>query len=84
MTVVHSAPKFASNEGVADALGKALGTMLVSAKEEYGEVVLAVARGEIENALRLLIDLHAGGGRCRPPCRSRISKAKVCDSDSGI
>ena len=58
MTVVHSAPKFASNEGVADALGKALGPMLVSAKEEHGEVVLTVARGEIENALRLLRDDH--------------------------
>jgi len=58
VTVVHSAPKFASNEGVADALGKALGPMLVSAKEEHGEVVLTVARGEIENALRLLRDDH--------------------------
>ena len=58
MTVVHSAPKFASNEGVADALGKALGAMLVSAKEEHGEVVLTVARGEIENALKLLRDGH--------------------------
>ena len=58
MTVVHSAPKFASNDGVADALGKALGAMLVSAKEEHGEVVLTVARGEIENALKLLRDGH--------------------------
>ena len=59
MTVVHSAPKFASNEGVADTLGKALGAMLVSSKEEHGEIVLTVARDRIEDALRLLRDEHA-------------------------
>jgi NADH-quinone oxidoreductase subunit C len=58
MTVVHSAPKSASNEGVVAALGKALGNKLMSAHEEHGEVVLTVARGEIENALRLLRDHH--------------------------
>ena len=56
--VLHSAPRFASNEGVLDALTKALGAMVVAAKEEHGEVVLTVARGEIENALRLLRDGH--------------------------
>jgi NADH-quinone oxidoreductase subunit C len=59
MTVVHSAPKFASNEGVADALGKALGAMLVAAREEHGEIVLTVARDRIEEAMRLLRDEHA-------------------------
>ena len=34
--VLHSAPKFASNEGVKDALSAALGDMLLSAKEEHG------------------------------------------------
>ncbi|MFM5930075.1 MAG: NADH-quinone oxidoreductase subunit C [Novosphingobium sp.] len=58
MTVLHSAPKFASNEGVVETLGKALGAKLVSAKEEHGEVVLTIVRGEIENALRLLRDDH--------------------------
>lgn len=58
MTVLHSAPKFASNEGVRDALAKALGDMLVSSKEEHGEIVLTIARDRIEDALRLLRDEH--------------------------
>ncbi|MGE3691405.1 MAG: NADH-quinone oxidoreductase subunit C [Novosphingobium sp.] len=57
-TVVHSAPKFASNEGVLDALTNALGASVVSAREEHGELVITVARGEIENALRELRDNH--------------------------
>lgn len=57
-TVLHSAPKFASNEGVLDALTGALGASVAAAKEEYGEVVITVARDEIENALRELRDNH--------------------------
>ena len=58
MTVLHSAPKIASNEGVLDRLSAALGAMLVSAKEAHGEIVLTVARDTIEAALRLLRDGH--------------------------
>ncbi len=58
MTVLHSAPKCASNEGVVEALSAALGSMLVSAKEEHGEIVLTIARPEIANALKLLRDEH--------------------------
>jgi NADH-quinone oxidoreductase subunit C len=58
MTVLHSAPKIASNDGVLDTLSAALGDMVVASKEEHGEVVLTIARGEIENALRLLRDEH--------------------------
>ena len=58
MTVHHPAPKFASNEGVLDALTKALGDMVVASKEEHGEVVITVARDSIEDALRLLRDEH--------------------------
>ena len=58
MTVLHSAPKLSSNEGVKDALSGALGDMLVAAKEEHGEVVLTVARDRVEDALRLLRDEH--------------------------
>lgn len=58
MPVLHSAPKFASNEGVVETLSAALGAMLVSAKEEHGEIVLTVPRDQIENALRLLRDEH--------------------------
>ena len=58
MTVLHSAPRFASNEGVRETLCAALGDMLVDSKEEYGEIVLTVARDRIEDALRLLRDGH--------------------------
>ena len=58
MTVVHSAPRFTSNEGVLDTLSAALGAMLVSAKEEHGEVLLTVVRDRVEDALRLLRDAH--------------------------
>ncbi|MBU6266268.1 MAG: NADH-quinone oxidoreductase subunit C [Sphingomonadales bacterium] len=58
MAVLHSAPKFASNEGVLEALSTALGSMLVAAREEHGEVVLTVARASVEDALRLLRDAH--------------------------
>ncbi len=58
MAVIHSAPKFASNEGVLDALTKALGDKVVAGREEHGEVVITVARAEIANALRTLRDEH--------------------------
>jgi NADH-quinone oxidoreductase subunit C len=56
--VLHSAPRFASHEGVLAALTKALGKTLIAAREEHGELVVTVARGEIENALRELRDNH--------------------------
>jgi NADH-quinone oxidoreductase subunit C len=56
--VLHSAPKIASNEGVLDSLTAALGVMVVASKEEYGEIVLTVARDRLEDALRLLRDHH--------------------------
>lgn len=58
MPVLHSAPKLASNEGVLDALVAALGVSVVAAKEEHGEIVLTIARAEIENVLRSLRDDH--------------------------
>ncbi len=58
MTVLHSAPKIASNQGVLDALTIALGPMMIAASEEHGEIVLTVARDRIEDALRLLRDEH--------------------------
>ena len=57
-TVLHSAPRFASNEGVKETLSKALGGMLLASKEEHGEVVLGVERERIADALRLLRDEH--------------------------
>src|SRR5688500_12320595 len=57
-TVLHSAPRFASNEGVMDRLAAALGAMVLATKEEHGEIVLGVERERIEDALRLLRDEH--------------------------
>jgi NADH-quinone oxidoreductase subunit C len=58
MTVLHSAPKIASNKGVLDALSAALGDMMIAGKEEHGEIVITVERDRIEDALRLLRDDH--------------------------
>ena len=49
-------PKFASNEGVIDAAGAALGDMLAQASEAVGEVRLDVPRQHIVAALRILRD----------------------------
>ena len=57
-TVLHSAPRYASNEGVRATLATALGEMLVEGHEEHGEIVLTVVRERIEDALRLLRDNH--------------------------
>lgn len=58
MTVLHSAPRWTSNDGVHDALVAALGDMVVASKEEHGEIVLTVARERAEDALRSLRDDH--------------------------
>ena len=59
MTVLHSAPRYAAFDGALETLSAALGDMLVSAKEEHGEIVLTVQRDRIEDALRLLRDTQA-------------------------
>jgi len=56
--VLHSAPKFVSNEGVLDTLVSALGDMVLSSKEEHGEIVITVKRDEIGRAIKLLRDEH--------------------------
>ena len=56
--VLHSAPRFASNEGVLDTLTAALGARVVAASEYAGEIVITVQRDSIEDALRLLRDEH--------------------------
>ena len=57
-TVLHPAPRIASNEGVRQTLKAALGDMVLASKEEHGEIVLGVERERIEDALRLLRDEH--------------------------
>ena len=58
MTVLHSAPRYASFEGVQDEIVAALGDMVVASREEHGEIVVNVARDRIEDALRKLRDEH--------------------------
>ena len=58
MSVLHSAPKFATNEGVLTALVGVLGASVVATKEEHGEVSITVARAEIANVLQSLRDDH--------------------------
>ncbi len=58
MTVLHSAPRYASHEGYRDTLPAALGDMLVEAHEEHGELFLRVRREAIEDVLRRLRDEH--------------------------
>ena len=56
--VLHSAPRFASNEGVIDKLSAALGDALTGALDANGEILLTVARDSIEDVLRTLRDDH--------------------------
>ena len=58
MAVLHSAPKYASTEGVLDTLSKAIGDHLISAEEAHGELLFTVKRDSIEDVLRLLRDDH--------------------------
>lgn len=58
MAVLNSAPKFASNEGVIDALSKSIGDWLVDAQEKHGEVIFTVKRDAIEDVLRTVRDDH--------------------------
>ena len=57
--VLHPAPRYASNEGVRDALVAALGDMVCAHDEQHGEILITVYRDRIEDALRLLRDEHA-------------------------
>ncbi|MEP0391392.1 MAG: NADH-quinone oxidoreductase subunit C [Erythrobacter sp.] len=58
MTVVHSAPKYASNEGVIDALAGTLSVWLEGSTEQHGEIILTAKREEVANVLSSLRDDH--------------------------
>ena len=57
-TVLHSAPRISSNEGVRQALVSALGKHVLASKEQHGEIVIGVEREAIEEVLRTLRDEH--------------------------
>jgi NADH-quinone oxidoreductase subunit C len=59
MAVVHSAPKFASNEGVIDAISETISVWLIEAVEAHGEVIFRVERDDIARVLQTLRDDHA-------------------------
>jgi NADH-quinone oxidoreductase subunit C len=58
MTVMHSAPRFASNEGLIDAISETISVWLIEAGEAHGEVIFRVQRDAIETVLRILRDDH--------------------------
>jgi NADH-quinone oxidoreductase subunit C len=58
MAVLHSAPKYASNEGVLAKLEKAMGKSLIASEEAHGEIILTVKRERIAWALEKLRDSH--------------------------
>nr|WP_226017049.1 NADH-quinone oxidoreductase subunit C [Novosphingobium sp. FKTRR1] len=58
MAVLHSAPRYASFDGLLDEVVAALGDLVVAAREEHGEIVINVARDGVETALRTLRDAH--------------------------
>lgn len=57
-TVLHSAPKSASHDGVMKTLGKAFGSMMLGAHEANGELIFNIKRDDIEDVLRILRDDH--------------------------
>jgi NADH-quinone oxidoreductase subunit C len=59
MTVLHSAPKFAPNEGVIDAVAETISVWLIEATEAHGEVIFRVERDAIARVLQILRDDHA-------------------------
>ncbi|QZD88182.1 NADH-quinone oxidoreductase subunit C [Qipengyuania psychrotolerans] len=58
MATLHSAPRFTLIDGLKDTLSGVIGNALVEAREEHGELLFHVKRGEIENVLRTLRDNH--------------------------
>ena len=59
MAVLHSAPRFASNEGVIDAISESISVWLIDAGEAHGEVSFRVKRDDIARVLETLRDDHA-------------------------
>lgn len=58
MAVLHSAPKFASNEGVIERVSESISVWLIDAQDTHGEVSFRVQRDSIEQVLRILRDDH--------------------------
>jgi NADH-quinone oxidoreductase subunit C len=59
MAILHSAPRFAANEGVIEAVSETISVWLIEAHEAHGEVIFRVDRYAIDKVLRILRDDHA-------------------------
>ena len=53
---MHSAPRYASNDGVADAISKALGKDALSVVEAHGEIAVTVVSARLVEAMTVLRD----------------------------
>ncbi len=53
---MHSAPRYASNDGVADAIAKALGKHVVQITEAHGEIAVEVVTAKLVDAMTVLRD----------------------------
>ena len=58
MSVLHSAPKFASHEGVGEALHGTLGAKMLDGSDASGELIFYVERASLDESLKLLRDHH--------------------------
>ncbi len=58
MAVLHSAPKFATNDGVIDALSESISVWMIDAQENHGEIIFTVKRDDVHKVLRTLRDDH--------------------------
>lgn len=58
MAVLHSAPKYASNEGVIDTLAGTLSVWLEGSNEQHGEIILTAKREQIAAVLKSLKEDH--------------------------
>ena len=59
MSVLHSAPKYASNEGVIDALASTVSVWLDRTEERHGEIILTAKRESVADVLQSLRDDHS-------------------------
>jgi NADH-quinone oxidoreductase subunit C len=58
MAVHHSAPKYAPNAGVIDAISETISVWLIEAAETHGEVIFRVERDAVARVLEILRDDH--------------------------
>jgi NADH-quinone oxidoreductase subunit C len=56
--ILHSAPKYASNDGVAKALSKSLGKAVIDTLDAHGELTLNIKREAIADVMVALRDGH--------------------------